>query len=584
MKDEMIRQKIHRAVDVYGAALREDPFLAQRILLQNQRKEGPRVKKLSTGAIIAIVLMLLSVTALAAVLTVEEIWQQSFEKMGTMGVIRNFGEPTQNELTTDEAIAIARKAIQDKYATPDAELDAMGLYPTYIPTEVTDKATYPAEWEIYFSSRTNVDLDIDTLDYGLYGEYRVYIDAATGEVTYCNWYCSNFWTHAQRLWDAGKYDLVYSYSKSPDFYTQSRDMQDYWHGLLKDKGYEVIAEDEKLFTLMRSSSLDLKFCELSRVVSNDDPQAAAAWQTVEARYGYDAGLLQKFAYVATRGVWDTGTDDICIHYCYELEWSMMETGHLDTVSDWLFSYVDSCGMFMVSFEPGTTNVAAVTRVTTSDVERKEPLTDGPLLARNEWTAADLTAFNDVYDLMNRAVKRMQAANQSITDIRTVANDYLYNQLEGDCIYEPAPEDVDVDQWFAEESEWDALIAEPEMTYDEFVAAYGADRRFWPMEVMVALEPDEYRMPNEGETTIEQAIQMALDHLAPEQGVTDLTGYTISCHRVSLTDDPAVVDCRWEVYIADDPANPVNGWKIHWGEWEDRVGSPFVLHITAEGNG
>ena len=57
MKDEMIRQKIHRAVDVHGASLREDPFLAQRILASSDRKEAPRMKKLSTGAIIAIVLM-----------------------------------------------------------------------------------------------------------------------------------------------------------------------------------------------------------------------------------------------------------------------------------------------------------------------------------------------------------------------------------------------------------------------------------------------------------------------------------------------------------------------------------------------
>ena len=75
MKDEVIRQKIHRAVDAHGAALRENPFLAQRIIAQScpDRKEAPRMKKLSTGAIIAIVLMLLSATALAVGLTAEEL-------------------------------------------------------------------------------------------------------------------------------------------------------------------------------------------------------------------------------------------------------------------------------------------------------------------------------------------------------------------------------------------------------------------------------------------------------------------------------------------------------------------------------
>ena len=62
------------------------------------------MKKLSTGAIIAIVLMLLSVTALAIGLTVEEIWQQSYEKMNTSSdEIRNYGEPTADEISLDKA-------------------------------------------------------------------------------------------------------------------------------------------------------------------------------------------------------------------------------------------------------------------------------------------------------------------------------------------------------------------------------------------------------------------------------------------------------------------------------------------------
>ena len=81
MDENRIREQIHRAVNVYGASVQENPYLAQRILSQANRKEAPRMRKLSTGAIIAIVLMLLSVTALAVGLTVEDIWRQSFQKM-----------------------------------------------------------------------------------------------------------------------------------------------------------------------------------------------------------------------------------------------------------------------------------------------------------------------------------------------------------------------------------------------------------------------------------------------------------------------------------------------------------------------
>ena len=81
MNEEMIRSKVHRAVDAYGASMQESPFLAQRIMAANRRKEGPHMKKLSTGMIIAIVLICLSVTAVAVGLSIEQIWQQAFDKI-----------------------------------------------------------------------------------------------------------------------------------------------------------------------------------------------------------------------------------------------------------------------------------------------------------------------------------------------------------------------------------------------------------------------------------------------------------------------------------------------------------------------
>ena len=66
MKDEQIRAQIHQAVDAHGEHLRTDPFLAQRIMNQERTGETVVKKRLSVSLVLAIVLMLLMATALAA--------------------------------------------------------------------------------------------------------------------------------------------------------------------------------------------------------------------------------------------------------------------------------------------------------------------------------------------------------------------------------------------------------------------------------------------------------------------------------------------------------------------------------------
>ena len=66
MKDEQIRAQIHQAVDAHGEHLRTDPFLAQRIMNQERTGETVVKKRLSVGLVLAIVLILLTLTALAA--------------------------------------------------------------------------------------------------------------------------------------------------------------------------------------------------------------------------------------------------------------------------------------------------------------------------------------------------------------------------------------------------------------------------------------------------------------------------------------------------------------------------------------
>ncbi len=77
MMDEQIRAQIHQAVDHHGKRLHTDPFLAQRIMNQERTGETVVKKRLSVGLVLAIVLMLIAVTALAvALLSPQEVVEQ----------------------------------------------------------------------------------------------------------------------------------------------------------------------------------------------------------------------------------------------------------------------------------------------------------------------------------------------------------------------------------------------------------------------------------------------------------------------------------------------------------------------------
>ncbi len=580
--DRDFRAQVHAAVDAYSAPAREDPYLLPHVLARANGKEQPRMKKkLSTAAIMLLALLLTGITALAIGLSVEEIWRQSFEKMNTTGMVHSISDETQAEIPVEEAIAIAREAIVARYGTPEAELDAMGVYPGYFARGWDGMVdTEPSEWEVRFSSRTDVDLD--HLDYGPTGEYLVQINAETREIIYCHWYTNDFWARAQTIWDCGSRDEVYWWYRQPDFYSLPVTTQAYWTQQLADAGYSVTGEDEQLHTWLVSASTNLLFQPLSAILDNSDAQVAAAWQAM-AELGYDVPTLQRYAYVATRPDIQTGADHICIHFSFEKESSMLETGHLDAMSNLLYCYADKFGLFMFSFAPGSTEVVAVTHVTRSESIRTEPVTSGLLLERTDWTAADLPVFHAAYSALNRAVLRMRAAGMENAFIENAVKQHLM----GYGSPYPPSEAVDADAFFAETSGWDALVTEPALPYEEFIARYGSDERFWPMEVLLTLKPTSYRLPNPGETTLEEAAQLGLRYIAEAQGEAALTAlgdYQVFCRRVSLTNDPDAVDCRWEVYVVADPANPVDGWRVHWGEWEDRTSTPTVQHITDFGNG
>lgn len=582
MTDDRIRQSIHRAVDAHGASLHEDPFLASRIIAQTPRKEPIHMKKLSTGMIIAIVLMLLSVTALAVGLTVEEVWQQTFTKMGTWGEVWNIGTPTETDLTMEEAADIARKELKAQFGVTDEELDAMGFYPSYFAAEVDDGIAYPSEWKFLWSSRTNVDLDLDYDDYGPNGEYRVYMHGETGEVDVCNFYVNNFWDYAQRIWDVGNYDEVYWRYEKTDFFNLTAEQQAYWTDLLAEKGYDVREKSEELHQALRSAHLDLQFCELNQIADNNDPLVAAAWAALEKETGLRIDLMQKYAYVATVPGWNTGYDDVCIHYSYELEWERNEQGVYTSPCSQLVSQANSIGLFMVSFEKGTTDVAAITHVTRSESTLPRNLvTEGGILARTDWTAEDLVAFDTACTELEKAFARMDAAG-AVGIEKSVVFDTAKLALGMDPEYcTNVFPTYDVKQWFSDDAPKTSEYI-PTMNHDEVVAKYGESPTFWPLEVRYDQHRQyhmSYSLPREGELTEAQALEIALDAVRERYGqkaLDNLGEYVYGATLERYMGDHGKEITFWVFMITNNPETFETGWQVKFiGENYEDYGSRCI---------
>lgn len=564
MNEERTRMQIQQLFETTLSGLQEDPWLAQRVLHAADGKGKLKMKKkLSTSMILALVLMLVTLTAVALGLGIDEIWKNSFEKMNTTGEIYTISYPDEDDMTAEEAIAIARAAIVAAYGTTDAEFDRMGVYPTFLAREWhVQSGDDPAEWRILFSSRTDVNLDLDYMDYGPDGEYRVYLNAETEEILLCNWYTNDFWSKAQRIWDCGNYEDVYWHYNKPDFYSQTAEQQAYWTKLLRDKGYEVRTEDEKYTRLMLSARLELLFAEVDEILDADDPQVAAAWHALEQTCGLSADLMQTYAFGATRPGWNTGTEDICITFKYEEEFLRQELGEFDHYCGLIFTLAKRAGMFMVSFEPGTTNVVKVTHVLNSAEERTDSITTGRLLEKNDWTAADLVAFDQAMQQLKRAVKRMQAAGMD-RDIDFVARDFI-NQLGGEAEYYPAaPVGMNTAQWFADESEYDASIIDMSVSVTQARQLYGNDRRFWPVEVQAALL-SAFSAPLPGEMTEEEAVAFAVQAVIDQLGqeaIDKLGDYVAGCQLYRFEADEGVEATRWHVFLTDDAATAEKGWQV-----------------------
>ena len=380
-------------------------------------------------------LSLMGGTALAdGTMTAEEmraIWQSSFDRMNTTSEQRIFTSPTEDDFTADiharfvnlpgkddlpyaEALTIAREAIFDKYGTPADELDAMGLYPDFL-----KRGDDPAKWEFYFTPRRDTDIDLDH-DYPAPGEYRVYIDSPGGEVTYCNWYIDDFWPYADRTWEAGKRDVVYGRAQHSGFLALPEDEQTRWIGRLEAAGYDVagILSGETLFQdgyLM----LELRGRGLE-ALPDADPRVSVAWQAVADTYGLDTALMRKYRYIAVASPIEGNTTDVFIVYDHTDQYRMMFGGDVDYWCAALLGETDRLGYYLVRFDPATGDARYVTRGSRSVSPRDEG-TPGTLLGTPQWSAVDLTLFDEAYQRLEAAVTEAVSNGLRRDEQQSIAN-------------------------------------------------------------------------------------------------------------------------------------------------------------------
>lgn len=578
--------------DMVRAALPEPPeqFLSdmERLIDQLPKKERTIVKKkISVAAVVLAVLLLLCATAMAIGLSIDEIWMQSFEKMNTTAAITDISTPAKADMTAEEAIEIAKNAIRAAYGTTDEEFARMGVYPTFFARGWDEDAKDdPAEWTIYFSSRTDVDLDLDTVWYGPDGEYRVYINAETKEIMYLNWYTNDFWSKAQRVWDCGNYEEVYRHYCKPAFYSQPVERQEYFHQLLKDKGFELISQDWKYHDLLLKRTLDLQFANPADAIApGEDEQADAAWTALLLQYGLEPELLQKYAYQATRANLNTGTDDIFIAYNFEEEFDRLEAAAIDPWCDRLFAAVRRLGLFVVSFEPGTTDLVQVTNVSFYETQNCESVTEGRLLEKTIWTAKELYLFDEAYAALENAIARMVVAGASQEEKRLVTHAYMRSLGGNPDIYEAAPDGYDMARWFTGDRVENPITKKAQQMLEE----YGPNTMFWPLEAQAELLGEaQLSVPKEGEMTQQQAAQKAKDAIREKVGEDALETLGEECvigYRLYRFENNG--ECtRWHVYVTDDPVRMENGWEVSFVDQNSAyLGSGCeVKRITDPGNG
>lgn len=440
---------------------------------------------------LAAALSLLGGTALAdGAMSAEEmqaIWQASFDKMNTTSEPRFFHNltdmsdvtidpsceliyrlPGENDLSYEDALSIARQAIFDKYATPPEELDAMGLYPDFIAAE----AGCPAEWRFYFTPLQNANIDEDH-SFPAPGEYRVYLDSPSGEVTLCNWYIDDFWPYAQRVWGAGKQDIVYAYAQKSGFLALPADEQSLWLKRLEAVGYDMagVISGESLFKdgyfllELRGEGLE--------ALPDDDPRASAAWQALADDRGLDTALMRKYRYIAVASPIEGNETDVFIVYDISDERAMRHGGDADFWCAQLLGEADRLGLFLVRFDPATGEVRCVTHGDRPTLPRDEG-EPGTLLGRTQWSAEDLPLFDEAYQRLEAAVTEAVQNGLRRDEQQPIANGIMRELGGQEEVYPLEAESPNIGLEAAFPIARHAAAEAAGLTDDEFAARFTTD--------------------------------------------------------------------------------------------------------------
>lgn len=414
MKDTRIQQHLEDGLSNLYFTEQQHQEMLSRILYGGKMKMK---RKITVSVIFAIVLMLATVTgALAATGVLGrlwEVWQDSFQRMNTTGsfdVVENFDQqvfeeeysgikedlivstvPQVGDLDYEAAYVLARQAILDSFGTPETELDAMGVYPQFYNTPYVDEIN---EWEFYFTSRKDVNIDEDHT-YDAPGEYMVRIASPSGEVTGCFWYIDDFWPeYALRTWNAGKHDFVYEKAVTDGaFHIMPQNQQDNFLALFTEAGYDAEPLQKELETLLNGSlwrAITWADAE-ENLLNSDSPAVQAVLEVMEKKYGFSKAQMELYDFNLLPSPIDSKTEDYCLTYNYNLCYPRFQSGNMGEYELSINQYPERLGFWVIQLEPSTYAVISVEHVNKT-MDEAGFLPSDKLLGRAHWSISDLHEY------------------------------------------------------------------------------------------------------------------------------------------------------------------------------------------------
>ncbi len=418
----------------------------RQMLYENAKGEKAMKKKGSFALILALVLTLISCAALAATGAFDALiamWQESFQRMNTTAQVDIVDEseipaylekleseggrkedvilstvPGEGDLNLDDAVRIAKDTIMKKFGTPQTELNAMGIYPTFYKAPYQDSYL---QWRIYFSPRTNVNLD-DDHEYPAPGEYLVEITSPSGEVSDCFYYNDDFWPdYAQRCWDSGSRDYVYEQAQRADFLKLSMEKRQHFVNLFTETGYDIspLERAQSDEARLRAMDIDICFAELKDdLLESSDPFVKTAVQEMENRYGITKEDMTKCHFAAILSPQPSETIDVCFSCNFNKE-AAANPGPCETLGA---GYGTRLGYFMICMDAQSGE--AVSAVNIMWDETLLPTYESGLLSRMFWTKEDLPEYYRMLEELRALDAGYVAGRDSESDLLNKADQIM----------------------------------------------------------------------------------------------------------------------------------------------------------------